>query len=341
MRKLGSLLVLGTLAFVVGCSDDGEDVPSPIAPVTPVELLTADIRLDENSGDVTEMATVAADSTAKVRVTFVDGSDAAKNIRRVYITQNIAGTGEEKFDVSVLGSGIDTKGDGSIDVENKTSDSVVYEFNLPVPSALGSGGTAVYKFWSTSGKGDFRNSDKRLAIGVGTLTLKVGNGENTAMVKSYTDLQLNAPLNDGSSNSFISTLDGAIYKINQGEEFVAFWDFGYFYGATGLASFASTENYPSSVINIATVANTTSEDTFNKVYFAESTKTAADFTAVSTSGDLNSITASTEQRVTQMNEGDVIEFVDNYGKKGLIMIKEIEPGNGSGDFVKFDMKVQP
>ena len=67
----------------------------------------------------------------------------------------------------------------------------------------------------------------------------------------------------------------------------------------------------------------------------------AAFDGVALSGDLNAITSSSVQKITNLSVGDVIEFVDNYGKKGMIKITAIQPGFGNNDFIEFDVKIQP
>ena len=68
---------------------------------------------------------------------------------------------------------------------------------------------------------------------------------------------------------------------------------------------------------------------------------AAGFDGIALSGDLSSVANSTAQKITNLSVGNVIEFVDNYGKKGLIKITEIQPGFGNTDFILFDVKIQP
>ena len=199
-------------------------------------------------------------------------------------------------------------------------------------------GTVVYQLWATSGTGDYRNMDKRLVVGPGTITVNYG-GDNpsSAKVKEYKAKIMAAPLADGSSETFISLVDGQLYKINEGEEMVAYWDFGYFYGATNKASLASTFDYPSNVIDIAAVASITDKEELNKCYFALSTM---DFDAVVNASDLNGIVKPASQTIKQLNVGHVIEFVDNYGKKGLIKVTEIKGTFNANDYIKLDIKVQ-
>ncbi|UII31536.1 hypothetical protein LVD17_24895 [Fulvivirga ulvae] len=330
--KLGFMMtLLSGLMFFASCDDNDE-----ITPVDPNAEYDAILRLSEAATGDTTTATVNVDantqSTIKARVTFLSTS---ASMRRLYITQNVGGQGDEPFEIT---ANVDKKADGSIDIEAANSNGIVYELTLPVPSGVGSG-TVVYELWTTTGRGDYRDQTQRLAVGPGTITLNYGGANEAAEVKSFSAKLLDAPLADGSSETFISLLDGQVYKINQGEEYVDFWDFGYYYGATGKASLASTDDYPSSVIDIETIANTS--DALNTAYFALSSKTSADFDAIAVSGDLSFVTKPTSQRINQLAAGNIIEFVDHYGKKGLIRVTEINGTDGSDGYIEIDVKVQP
>ena len=77
---------------------------------------------------------------------------------------------------------------------------------------------------------------------------------------------------------------------------------------------ASTYDYPSNIVDIVTIAGTTKED-LNHAYFALATLSVAEFDAISNSTELDYITQSTSETITDLAVDNVIEFVDNYGKK--------------------------
>jgi len=324
-------ILFAAIFFAVSCSDNDEIAVDPNA--------TYDADLEVNEGgpaspnkDVTVDANTA--STIKARVAF---TTTTKDMKRLYITQNISGQGETVFKPT---ESVDLKGDGAIDLTGKNSKDFEFQFNLPVPSGVGTG-TVVYKFWTTTGNGDFRDASQRLAIGPGTITLKYGSGTNPAAdVKEFLNVKLSAPLANGTSSTFLSLLDGKVYTIKQGEEYVTFWDFGYYYLTSGnQASLGSTDAYPDAVVNIPTIANT-SED-LNKAYFKLSTKTVTDFANVKISSDLGFVTKSDSQTITNLKANDVVEFVDQYGKKGLIKVLEVSGTDGSSGFIRIDVKAQP
>lgn len=305
----------------------------------------ATINIIENSNESKTEATVnmGTKTTAKVRVTFA--SEEGK-FRRLYITENIAGEGAHPYELQLKdGVKVDTKGDGSIDLQSKYKKGFDFAFDI-TPEQLEKG-SVEYKFWATNDRGDFRNPDFKGILGgerrvaeIGTITLKFGTAANEAKMKSFEAVLLSAPLADGTSKSFISLFDGKTYKINEGAEMAAFWDFGYFYGDTYKACLYSTSNYPKSGFS-EEYSNILKDNKVNVTKFKLSTKTGAFFTDVNVE-QLAELDASniTKESVTKLNVGDIIEFVDNYGKKGLIKVIEISEGMGSRGKIKIHIKMQ-
>lgn len=326
-----------------GGDDDGDDEPV-IATIVFNEA-------DASSNIPSAAASGAVGTTVPGRIVFT--SDATTQ-RRMYITQNISGTGDMPFNSFALTSDDLDKvlnNDGSIDLDGATKKAIDFTFELPVPNI--DNGSIVYTFWTTKGKGDFRDITKRLALGAGTITVTVGTGADpAAAVRDFTGVKLFAPDVNGTTETFFSLLNETVYKINVGPEFRAFWDFGYYYGAAGVsiddnASFASTAQYDESfgfpVDGLKPGADEEDADTetLNEAFFGVSSLDTAGFDGVVLSGDLNSISSSDVQKITNLSVGDVIEFVDNYGKNGLIKITNIQAGFGNDDFIEFDVKIQP
>lgn len=347
--KIG-LLALTLTLFMVGCgSDDGsvfDTLPDPDPDPDMAEPAT--IVYDEATpanNKVTAEASGEVGTTVPGRVLFT--SDATTQ-RRMYITQNISGQGDMPFNSFNLNSDDLNKvlnKDGSIDLDGATKKAIDFTFELPVPDI--DNGKIVYSFWTTKGKGDFRDPAKRLALGVGTITVTVGSGANPAAeVRSFTGVKLFAPAADGTTKTFFSLLNETVYQINEGAEFRAFWDFGYYY-KNSQASFASTANYddafgfPVEGLKPGADEDDAANETLNEAFFSTSTMLGADFDAIALSGALDVVVKSTAQNIDGLAVGDVIEFVDNYGKKGLVKITEIEAGFNVNDFIVFDVKIQP
>ncbi len=358
------LLALTLTLFLVGCSSDDGSVFQ-----TPGGGDGSDGGDGGDGGNEPEVATLVfneADSSQDIKVAEASGevgttvpgrviftSDASTQ-RRMYITQNILGQGDMPFNNFNLDSDdLDKalKADGSIDLDGASKKEIDFTFDLPVPNV--ENGQIVYSFWTTRGKGDFRDPTKRLVLGVGTITVTVGTGTNpAAAVRSFSDVKLYAPAVDGTTETFFSLLNETVYRINEGPEFRAFWDFGYYFGASGVsaddnASFASTASYDESFgfpvdgLKPGADEEDMENETLNEAFFALSSMDTAAFDGIELSGDLNSIANSGVQKITNLSVGDVIEFVDNYGKKGLIKITEIEAGFNVNDFIVFDVKIQP
>ncbi|CAM4193377.1 hypothetical protein [Zobellia nedashkovskayae] len=338
------------LAFMVSScsSDDGSVFDTPIDEeqddTDEETVATLIINDSDSSGDILfAEASGEVSTTVPGRIIYTSTS----NQKRLYITQNVSGSGEMPFNnFNIEGKDLTQalKGDGSVDLDGDTQKAIDFTFELPVPDI--DNGEIVYHFWTTTGKGDFRDANKRLALGVGTITVKVGNGVNAAAeVRSFTDVKLFAPAADGTTESFFSLLDGTVYKINKGPEFRAFWDFGYYY--TTEAYFASTATYDESFgfpvegLEPGDDEENAASETLNETYFQLSTTNGTGFDGITLSGDLDFVSQSTLQTTGVLAVGDVIEFVDNYGKKGLIKITEIQAGFDNDDYIVFDVKIQP
>ncbi|MFD0796405.1 hypothetical protein ACFQZJ_02955 [Maribacter chungangensis] len=346
--------------FLSACSNDEGSIfetpipdsenpgePDPGPEVATIIFNAEDPNLNEPSAE----ASGEVGATIPGRVVF---TSAETKQRRLYITQNVGGAGDmpfNDFDLESADLRKALKADGSVDLDGATRNAVDFTFELPVPAL--DNGEIVYSFWTTSGKGDFRDPEKRQLLGVGTITVTVGNGTNpAAQVRSFEGIQLFAPAADGTTRSFFSLLDETVYRINEGPEFRAFWDFGYYFGASGVsageeASFASTAQFNDSFgFPVAGLEPTSEEpdaenETLNEGFFMASELDEAAFEGVTLAGDLANIQASDSQKINNLAVGDVIEFVDNYGKKGLILITDIEEGFNNNDFIEFDVKIQP
>ncbi len=333
-----ALLFAAATVFSVGCDDNDEIAVDPNAEFDVI------LNVEEGKTPVNENVEVDANtkSTILAKVTFTATSDI--KMYRLYITKNVAGAGEEIYEPT---EDIDLKGDGAVDLEKDNKSTFEFQFKLPVPSGV-STGTVVYKFWTTTGNGDFRDQTKRLAVGPGTITLKYGTGSNPAApVKTLSATILAAPLLDGTSLTFLSLANNTVYKISQGAEYAAFWDFGYYYTNANGAALASTSYYetafsdPNTGTPFVDVTGIAGTEDLNHAYFAKSSKTAAQFAAVTKASDITIANTPTAEKITNLVKDDVIEFVDDYKKKGYIHVVDIVTGTGSTGQIKIEVKMQP
>ena len=217
-----TLLICTITLFISSCSSDDGSVFDKAVP-------SADITSASANGE--------AGTSVTGRVIFT--SDATTQ-RRMYITKNYLGQGEmpfSSFDLISDDLSKVLKADGSIDLDGAPKKEIDFSFPLPVPDI--DNGEIVYTFGTTIGKGDCRDTTKRLALGAGQFTETVGTGTNPAAEVK------------GNTETFFSLLNETIYRVNIGREFRAFWDLVYYYGASGVsaddnASFASTKQYDAS-----------------------------------------------------------------------------------------------
>lgn len=332
MKNLKALFFFCLFAIsFVSCDDNDSLLEDSTGGET--TLYDAEILVTEDGIDNKISATidVVDNFNLKVKVTFK-----GEKMRRLYITENIEGQGVSLYTPDV---DFDDKADGSIDLETKYKEEV--EFIIPITAPTITDGTVVYKFWTTSNRGDIRDVTKNLSLGTATLTLNYGTKTNAqAPVKEFSAKLLAAPLADKTSNTFMSLLDGNVYNMNQGVEFVAFWDFGFLYGASTQAGLYSVSNYPKSGFDIASVNN--EGDALNATKFRLSDVTVDSFSAIERSNELDDINSEsiTSTKIQFLEVGNIIEFVDNYGKKGLIKVIEINPSAGTKGFIKIDVKMQ-
>lgn len=353
--KPKSILILFLVALTaVGCSsddntsieipDNDDDTDNPVDPPT----FDADLYVDEAGADMRDVTVKveANDSgleTIKAKIRFATTSE---TMRRLYVTENINDAGIEAEEAFVfIEDGLNTKKDGSLDLPANKGNGFEYQILLPAPTA--EEGNIVYKFWTTTGRGDFRDPEKRAAIvdGVGTITVNVGNGTGTdtsSGIREYPEIILRAPLNDESSETFMSLFNGELYAINE-QETAALWDMGYYYlPSMGVgASLASPSMYRDDIVDVPATSELPLSE-LNNTFFALSSATVADFNAVIINSDIDAIVTSTptSELVNDLQVGNVVAVVDQYGKKGLIRIDKIEPGFGAGGNITIAIKMQ-
>ena len=350
-----SLIALSLAATLVSCgSDDNTAIleqPPVVDPGT--KIATIDLSADaENvvTGTFFAEASGVADSTIPASVKF---ASLGKKMDRLYITETLPGGTPMPFVIPADDKITKrlTKPDGSIDLDKANKESFEFFFDLKVPSEMADG-QIVYNFWATSGKGDFRNTDKRLQVGVGTIVVKIGTGVNpNAQLLSFPGIKLFAPDSEGKTKAFFSLLNGEAFapivvasgvEIAQGPELRNLWDFGYYYTTNAAISSTKdyTNNFPFNVEGFTPTAteNFDNQEILNEAFFSVSSK---DFDASLIASDLDDIVTPTANQITNLKVGDVIEFVDNYKNKGLIRVVQIEPGFDNDDFIIIDVKVQP
>lgn len=161
--------------------------------------------------------------------------------------------------------------------------------------------------------------------------------------RSYSAILLSVPTGDFTNENFFSTSDGMIYSSDEVTSTAAAVsptiDFGYYYGSTDLASIASPAGFATTVFS----AQVDGWNTKNATSIRSTTLTSAQFLEVTTFADIDEVyEAGTDEAgiITGLEEGAVVAFETVAGKRGLILVTEIEPGFDSNDFIKIDVLVQ-
>lgn len=353
---------IATSLFFTSCADDGNDVFRTEDDEEITEEESYQITVNPTNADTEERSVeivAEANSLVQVKVSFTGDN----KMRRIYLTKNIfsAGLGAQPYEYE-LGS---KKSDGSIDLDGEDKTAFDFTFNFDAPSEIDD--VVQYVIWTTNNKGDFRDISDSNSIAddaYGTITIKAGENADTNFVSiaSFSATILAAPTGDGNSETFLSIFNGENYKIVQqagkginasftetekieNAELSALWDFGYFYGVTKKASFVSASRYMEVFANssgpIVDITNFTGlvKADLNSCYFAKSSLTAAEFDGA-TDATLSSVIQPSEEVINDLQVGDVVEFVDAYGSKGLIKVTRIKGTYNQGDEIQFDVKVQ-
>jgi len=337
---------------------------------------TYDLTVTPTNASMTSERNLEIEATPNSTVTVNVNFTSDEKMYRMYVTKYTYGDAD--IETYEFGSAFDTKADGSLDLTSEEKASFVYSLEFDTPTAVDE--TVQYSLWATTGRGDFRDVSKRNAISdttYGTIVIKGSASASTTasneirefsaifIPNSEDSSELQAPLAQGYSKTFVSVFDGVTYKIVQqsttstsvvdgtftdaekevNAEYAAYWDFGYFNTTSLGASFASASYYMdaftvsgSPVVDITNFTGLTSTD-LNMCYFSLSTLSTADFDAA-TYDTLDAITSPTTQYINNLKADDVVYFEDAYGNKGLIKINNIEGTYNEGDYIEFDVKVQ-
>lgn len=344
------LAFVATSLFFASCTEDNLALETT---EEEIEEIDYSVTVNATNADTTERTadiTALLGSTVPVIVKFTKEAD---SMDRLYVTQTASGSteGSVAYDIDADDLlDLDTKIDGSLDLEGAQEDEFTFTIDFPTPST--DNATVQYVIWATEGRGDYRditndNSFENKET-YAVITITAGTA---AELSSYSEFEqtisLEVPSADGTSETFISIFNGEKYTINEGVETAALWDFGYFYGGTSKASFYSSSSYSSTSFlqifgseqnqSVAEFSGATGTTDLNNFYFNSS---SIDFDAVDESSDLDPIVQSTSQNITNLSEGDVIEFVDQYGNKGLIKINNIDESYDAGSEITFYVKAQ-
>lgn len=347
MLKNTLKLAFASILFLTSCSND--DNAAIVATDDDKKDVENVVKVNATNANTTERTADIKALPATTVPVIVEFTKENKTLNRLYVTQTVSGSNEGPvaYDIDPNGTlKLSKKADGSVDLEGDQEKAFSFKIDFPAPATTN--GTVQYIIWATSQRGDFRDLTNDNSYEDNTthamITITAGTAAEVSGYREFEQtITLEAPLADASSKTFVSAFNGAIYSIKGAQETAALWDFGYFYDNTLGASFYSTANFPASGFAQGSVEAVTglAKTDLNKCYFAKSGKTKAEFDAVNSRIGLeNSLTTSSSQKINGLEVDDVVEFLDQYGNKGLIKITALTKGTGSKGEITFRVKVQ-
>lgn len=355
MNNFKNLLIAITVLFAISsCSDDDESVfEQPEEPGSEF-----DARLNTAFPDSTS-ATVFLSDIDDNKIDVFMSFSSNEPMKRFYSTVNVQNQGEETFAIGQL-TGAEDKADGSLELDPDQKEAFSINLDLTTTSLSSGEGTVVYKFWTTTGKGDFRDDEKRQATAPLILTVNLGGTNPATPLVSSEDIRLFAPTADLMSESFVSSVDGEIYALDE-FEFSDLWDIGYSAQSNNpqlSSAFGSPQRffYPegsNTIVSfqelIAAQLGDSAAADLNMAYFVD-IDDSFDFDGATSVGDLSALSVSSSNPQTidipTDADGDIIAFIDQYGNKGVIRIDALVDANNDGDYfnnvdyVQIDIKVQ-
>ena len=186
----------------------------------------------------------------------------------------------------------------------------------------------------------FSVEDKKGKIESKTFTITVESDYSI-----WTARLLAAPLLDQSSKTFFISSTGGTHNLAEAKANSSLVDFGYFEGATGMATLAAPSDYLTApqgydldwITKNPTEFKRTTNVNFSTISSASDIGTEYDAGTLATNGS-NPVGGST--RVNMLQVDDVVGFKTVAGKKGLLKVTAIVPGIGSSGSITFDVKVQ-
>ncbi len=293
-----------SLFVFVGCSDDDDDILDPINSGPTIDVWVN----GEEDGPFD--ATIGQTLVLTLDITDADGIDS------VIVKKFVGGSEvmEETQTIYPTATGGDVNQNVEVSLAGVNSDEDVYIEVIAV---------------DTEG-----NSN--------TETIEL----NISALGKYTTVLLFAPLSDESSQTFFSTSTGQTYSVNDVEDgpisLSGQIDFGYYYGATNMASLASPQ-----VLNSAGIYDLGDWSVLNATQYKRTTITESEFLENEDnieyiSGVFNNEAGSGQNQVNNLQVGEVIAFQLSSGqgnRTGLIRVSDIEPGDGQENYIEIDVLV--
>jgi len=300
-QKLLLLSIVGSIGFLYSCGDDEDPIP-PAIPTINVSASTAD-------GVLTDGGEVIVGTT---------------------VTITAAVTSEGGFNAVTISNGSDS------DTQTRTDLGV---------EAGGTSATAVWEIETDqAGTIDltFEAVDDENQTGSASFSIVVAEPPSPP-AKVQTAILLAAPTGDLMSQTFYSVSENKTYSRNDVESTSAsvsnLIDFGYYYGASDMASLSAPDEYP--IWDLAAAG----WGTLNETIIEVTNITAAEYLELVTVEDVASALdeidlASSNGTVTGLSEGMVLVFELADGDQGLILVGAITGTDGSDGTIALEVKLE-
>ncbi|MCX6244083.1 MAG: hypothetical protein NTU98_05200 [Bacteroidetes bacterium] len=301
MKKLTYLftaLLFAGATFLTSCSKSSDTTTSPSLPA---------IHFIAGAGYISVDQSVEVNTAIKFGISATANSG---SLKRFYVHRTISG----KPAVTVLDSTF-------------TSSITVYTKDIS-STAQGAAGSELWEFTITDSNGG--SSMVSLTI---TTTVPTTYGP----VTGYSNTILGSWNNSSIGSSFASS-NGNVYKLAEAKANYTLIDWLYYYGVTNLATIAAPDDPDA----ISVFSGTNGLSTWNH-------RNATKFKKVTTSFDWNIVqndslilletqSGVTLTGVTNLAVNDVLSFITEPGKKGLLKVTAITTGDAGS--ITYDVKVQ-
>ena len=255
-------------------------------------------------------------------INFTFEANASEKLKSIEIYQTI-GSSETKIQTI----------DSDFDTDTKSTET--YDYAVPATAT----GAITLKFAVTD-----KSNGKASSSFVITITASDFN--------TYSAKLLAAPLDNGTSQSFFTSVDGGTHNLSVAKANSSKVDFGYYYGATLGAAFASPGDYPTFIDDVFPTGEKVS--TWSSKNVTEFRKISTDvFSSLASSASIGTafedgtptddgIAGSSPKsgRITGLAVNQQVGFKTVSGKKGILKVTAIVTGTGSTGQIKFDVKVQ-
>jgi len=168
-------------------------------------------------------------------------------------------------------------------------------------------------------------------------SLEITTDQVGGAIFSYTQKTLGS--NQSTTGSFFASLDGTVYSLTDAKLNADKVDFLYFYSNLHTATIAAPDDDIAGIVYSDPSSGLQTWSVLNATRFTTTSLTATDFDNILNDLAIIAVAQNAgETKINNLNFGDVIAFMTDSGKMGLIKVTEIV--TGSDGTISFDVIVQ-